>query len=559
MLLRPRQTLFVERSLAALDKHKNTLSVASTGFGKSISMSAVMDRSLKNGMRRIVSLAHRDELVNQNRDKFHRFNKGASSSFVNAHEKNWQGDITFAMVPTLSRESNLTYMPPLDMVVIDEAHHAVANSYLRIIENAKSKNPNVHVYGVTATSGRGDGKGLRPVFSNVADQVTLGEIIKEGHLVPPVTYGIDVGVRSALEQVPLAGKEYDMEATAEIMDHAKINHTVVEKWKEKAGDRKTIVFCSTVRHAKNVCIAFKDAGVKASVISDELSAKERARLLHDFDRGDLQVLLNVYVLTEGFDSQPVSCVVLLRMSSRKSTFIQMVGRGLRTVDPEQYPGVTKTDCVVLDFGNSASEHGSLEQDVDLDGYQRSGSGETPKKDCPECQSSIPLGCSECPLCGYVWEARIDDELRDVNTNFVLSEIDLLKRSSFQWCDLFNDNSSFMACGFDAWAGVFYLDGCWYGLGGRKKQPARLLAVGERTICMAAADDWINEHESEDGAIKSKRWLNQPATKSQLKFLPSHKNNFGLTRYHASCLLAFNFNRRGIQSVVNRASRQRRAA
>ncbi len=115
------------------------------------------------------------------------------------------------------------------------------------------------------------------------------------------------------------------------------------------------------------------------------------------------MIANVAVLTEGYDNPPTSCVVLLRPSSYKSTMIQMVGRGLRTVDPEEYPGVIKTDCVILDFGTSSLIHGSLEQDVDLDG--RLATGDAPTKQCPECAATVPAAVIECPLCGYVWECK----------------------------------------------------------------------------------------------------------------------------------------------------------
>ncbi len=94
------------------------------------------------------------------------------------------------------------------------------------------------------------------------------------------------------------------------------------------------------------------------------------------------------MLTEGWDHPPTSCVVLLRPSSCKSTMIQMVGRGLRTVDPAEHPGIVKTDCIVLDFGISSLTHGTLEQDVDLDGRDPT-PGEAPTKTCPECEADDP--------------------------------------------------------------------------------------------------------------------------------------------------------------------------
>ena len=118
-ILRPRQKLFVERSLSALKEHGNTLAVASTGFGKTICLSAVTQRHLKrvsrNTQGKACVLAHRDELVNQNRDKFAVMAPNMSTSMVNAQEKSWSGQVAFAMVPTLSREANLAAMPPLDL------------------------------------------------------------------------------------------------------------------------------------------------------------------------------------------------------------------------------------------------------------------------------------------------------------------------------------------------------------------------------------------------------------------------------------------------------------
>ena len=253
------------------------------------------------------------------------------------------------------------------------------------------------------------------------------------------------------------------------------------------------------------------------------------------------------MLTEGWDHPPTGCVVLLRPSSYKSTMIQMVGRGLRTVSPEEHPGVVKTDCIVLDFGTSTLLHGSLEQDVDLDG--REPSGEAPTKDCPDCGAIVPLATTECPLCGHVWERPEGGEAAPLG-DFVMSEIDLLKRSSFRWCDLFGDDAALIANGFNAWGGVFFLNGRWYGIGGLQKQRPHLLAVGERTVCLAAADDWLNEHESDESAHKTRRWLNQPPTDRQLAFLPpEYRQDFGLTRYQASALLAFRFNRDAIRSLV----------
>ena len=557
MLLRPRQKLFVERSLAALNKHQNTLGVAPTGAGKTIMLSGVTGQWLENADAKACVLAHRDELTSQNAAKFSRVNPSIATSIYDAQEKSWAGQATFAMVQTLGRESNLKLMPKLDLLVIDEAHHAAAPTYRKIIDSVRDRNPDVAIFGVTATPNRGDNKALRPVFSNVSDQITLAELIQSGHLVPPRTYVVDVGTQSELSQVKRTADDFDMSAVDAIMNKAPITEAVIRHWKEKAHDRSTVVFCSTIRHAKNVAEAFSSSGVNAEVIHGELSSEARKAALSRFESGESQVVVNVAVLTEGWDYPPTSCVILLRPSSYKSTLIQMIGRGLRTIDPNEHPGVVKSDCVVLDFGTSTMLHGSLEQDVNLDGHE--GQGEAPQKECPDCGAMVPAAAKECSLCGHVWERTEGDGKVDL-TDFVMSEIDLLKRSSFRWCDLFGDDAALMATGFEAWAGVFFLAGHWFGMGGGKKLPARLLAMGERTVCLAAADDWLNDHETEDAASKSRKWLNQAATAQQLRYLPpAYRQDFGLTRYQASCLLAFQFNKRDIQSRIFNKVEGREAA
>ena len=198
MLLRPRQKEFVERSLEALISHGNALGVAPTGAGKTILFSEVIGRYIKANAAKALVIAHRDELTNQNKAKFSLVNPLISTSVFDSKYKSWNGQVTFAMVQTLSLEANINTMPPIDLLVIDEAHHAAANTYRIIIKKALQLNPNCIVFGVTATPNRSDGKGLRDVFSNVCDQISLGELIRSGHLVTPRTFVIDVGVKKQL-------------------------------------------------------------------------------------------------------------------------------------------------------------------------------------------------------------------------------------------------------------------------------------------------------------------------------------------------------------------------
>jgi superfamily II DNA or RNA helicase len=462
--------------------------------------------------------------------------------------KDMNGDTIFGMVQTLGRNGTARQLPALDALIIDEAHHAVADTYRRVVDAAKEKNPNCLIAGVTATPARGDGKGLRPIFDNVCEQITLKHLVDLGFLVPPKTYIASLpGVADELKKVRKSRNgEYDMDEVDTLMNTRANNKAVVREWEKLASDRKTIVFCSTKDHAREVCSEFIRHGVKADCVFGD--TPNRAEILQRFDQGDLQVLVNVAVLTEGYDSQPVSCVILLRPCSYKSTMLQMIGRGLRTVDPSEYPGVVKKDCLVLDFGESLKAYGSLEQAVQFDDKEKS---EAPVKVCPECESEVPQSIRECPICGHEFpppgEGGGDDtEEADV----VLTELDIMKMSPFKWIDLFDTGKVMMASGFNAWVVAAAPNGHWHSMGKIKGQDMKRLAVGDKRQAMAAADDFLRMNEDSDAARKSKRWLRDPATFKQLELLERQgwnaQKDFSLQKYQAACLLNFFWNRQHIE-------------
>ena len=554
MLLRPRQKTFVERCLNALGSNGNTLSVAPTGAGKTIMFSEILGRLISGSELKAVVLAHRDELTAQNSAKFGEMFPSIPISLFDAKTKSWGGQVTFAMVPTLARDENLSTMPPMDFIVIDEAHHAVADTYQKIVAAALSRNPECRVLGVTATPNRSDNRGLREVFSNVADQITVGELIRSGHLVPPRTFIMDVGVKERLLKIDRQGGDFDMEAVEAILNQRPINRAVVDVWKEKARGRPTVVFCSTVAHATSVAEEFENGGVAAALVTGDLGNQDRSRELERFKNGDAEVIINVAVLTEGWDHPPTSCVVLLRPSSAKSTMIQMVGRGLRTVDARSYPGVHKSDCVVLDFGTSSIIHGTLEQDVLLDSPELDDTDPL-MMECPSCKASIPLSSPACPICGHEFlreAAEGADEKSAPLTAVEMMEINLLDQSNFLWVDLFGDNASLMSTGFDAWAGLFLYEGAWFAVGGREKKSSVLLATGPRIVCLAAANDWLNQYETEDTVHKTRLWLGEPPTPKQIQVLPKEdKLDFNLTRYRASARITFNMKKVDIKTLICR--------
>jgi DNA repair protein RadD len=557
MILRGYQEAAINAASDALDKHGNTLVVAPTGAGKTIMLSALVGKRY-NKNNNILILQHRDELVSQNSTKFHKVNSSLTSSMYNATEKDWSGDATFAMVQTLSRENNLATMPKIDMIVVDEAHHTVADTYQRIINAAKEANKGVQVVGFTATPNRGDKKGLRGIFSNCSHQIEISTLINEGFLVRPKTYVIDVGVQDELRNVRKTIADFDMDQVEKIMNRRAINQKVVDEWMDKAHDRKTIVFCSTIKHAQDLCEEFANAGVVAATVTGDTPKDEREEILNDLAHGDMQVVVNVAVLTEGFDAPPVSCVILTRPCSYKATMVQMIGRGLRTVDVDEFPDVVKTNCIVMDFGTSVLTHGSLDDAVDLDGSAGKSGGDAPIKVCPECDSEVPLSVRECPICGHEFEGQNTEALE----HFELTEVDLMERSPFRWIDLFGTGSCWAATGFNGFAIVADLGHISVAIVKRNMEAiylpeqgrVRLISVGTLRQTMAAADDFLRTNEDGDSAKKTKRWLNDRVSEKQRDKLNRHgvhvgAFDFSWTKYKAACMLNYVWNKQFIDGII----------
>lgn len=552
MILRPYQQKMVDKAETALKAHGDTLAVAPTGGGKTLILSALAG---KIGGRQCV-LQHRDELTMQNMRKYKLVNPNRSVGLFNADIKSWNSDATFAMAQTLSRPNGLKSIPKLDLLVIDEAHHAVAPSYMKIVEAVKDRNPDCRIFGVTATPARGDGKGLRRIFSNCCDQISLHSLIAMGFLVKPRTFvctleGTDeklAGLRKT------ASGEYDMDEAAQILNMDVHNEAVFGKWKELAADRKTIIFASTVEHARDVAKTFSSHSVRAEVITGDTPPQERKALLEGFDKGPIQVLVNVAVLTEGYDSQPVSCVILLRPCSYKSTMIQMIGRGLRTVDPQHYPGVVKEDCLILDFGNSLLMHKDLESKVRMEDKTRL---------CPACDAEIPCGTSECPICGFVFKQEADETQKEKEpeaerqkvTDISMEEIDIISNSPFSWCDVFGSGKVMIASGFECWSSVCSTDSeRWVALGKLKGENGlRRLQIGDKTMSLAAADDFMRMNESDDAAKKNRRWLKDMVSDKQWSRLREvgygEDMLFTFTKYSAACALNFFWNKSLIEREV----------
>jgi len=545
MILRPRQAQFVDACIDALGKCGNTLGIAPTGAGKTVMGSAILAPFVKRGP--VLVIQHRDELVKQNKETFKRYCPTEKTDVYTAERKAWSDGATFAMVQTLCRPSNLASMPSgMTGLFIDECHHVAADTYMRIVDTFRERSPKGVVLGLTATPERGDKQALTSVFNNVADKIGVGELIASGNLVPPKAYRMDIGLNDQLQSVSKTGAEFDMGQVEAIMDKRAVHSEIIRHWKEKAQDRATVVFCSTIEHAQHLAEAFREEGVTAEAVHSEMSDDDNATILRRFDQGRIKVLLNVMKLTEGWDCQRVGCVVLVRPCSQKSTMIQMIGRGLRPcIDAKRYPGVIKSDCIVLDFGASLMTHGDIDAGDRLF-VRKSETGEAPAKKCPECGIQVPAATMACPVCGYIFPVKSNSV--EAIESFEMSEMQIISLSPFRWESLFNDAVR-MANGLTAWAGVIKLGEVFSAIGAPNGGPVTIITrTNSKELALAQADDYLRSNGDRANSRKTKSWIKLPPTDAQLKHM-ADVPMFGMSRYRASCLLTWRFNESRIKKAI----------
>ena len=370
--------------------------VMPTGSGKTLVASEII-RSAPD--RHVLFLAHRRELIRQAAEKLGEF--GVNAGVILAGEPtNAMCGVQVASVQTLwsrSFRSKSLELPPAEIVFIDEAHHVRARTYKAIIE----KYPDAKIIGLTATPCRRDGRGLGNVFDALVEGPQVPELIAQGFLVGTKVFAPS---KPDLKGVHTRQGDYVERELAERMDKIELVGDIVSHWHRLSERRKTVVFATSVAHSVHLKDEFERSGVRAEHIDGSTPKGERDEILAEFARGDLKVVTNCAVLTEGWDSPSVSCIVLARPTKSPGLFRQMVGRVLRP-----YPG--KEHALVLDHAGAVFQHGFVEDPViwTLDADKRT---ETPSQAARQLQpSSRLLECSQCsairtaghacPHCGFL--------------------------------------------------------------------------------------------------------------------------------------------------------------
>lgn len=346
--------------------------VLPTGAGKTVVFAALAAQMHDLAGVRSVVLAHRDELIEQAAAKVRAVSPGLRVGIVKADRREIRGrDVIVASVQSLIRSDRRAELaaglvgpvPPL--VIVDECHHAVAESYMNVLHDLgcfeDDPDRGAYALGVTATLGRSDRVALGQVWQEVVYRRDIVDMIRLGHLV--TVKGVRVKIEGLdLRAVRRVHGDFANRALGEAMHDALAPKAIARAYVEHAADRAGIVFAPTVALGYEIAEALNEAGISAAGLDGTTPMHERRRILADFSRGDLQVVANCGVLTEGFDAPWCSAVVIARPTSSGPLYVQMAGRGLRP-----HPG--KRDALIIDVVGVTGKH-RLASIVDLAGADR---------------------------------------------------------------------------------------------------------------------------------------------------------------------------------------------
>ncbi|AKT43620.1 DEAD/DEAH box helicase [Chondromyces crocatus] len=364
---------------------KRPLIVAPTGAGKTVIACAIVESAMEKGSRTLF-MAHRRELIEQTSRKLDEMEIDHGVIKAGHPRVRPELPIQVGSVQTLARRLGKG-KDPFRLVIVDEAHHAPAKSYKAVLEAS----PDAVVLGLTATPYRADGVALGDVFDALVEVTTIEALIDAGHLVEPRVFGRRVPDLSRVRKV---GPDYNLGQLAEVMDQGELVEDIVGTWREKAEGRTTVVFAVNIAHSQHIARAFAKAGIAAGHVDGEMGEDERAAVLGRLARGEIQVLSNCNILTEGWDLPQCSCVVLARPTRSRSLWKQMCGRALRPA-----PELKKVDCLILDHAGCWKRFGFLTdpEKNSLEEKERESGGV--HFECPFCGEGLLGWPRHCPACG----------------------------------------------------------------------------------------------------------------------------------------------------------------
>lgn len=340
--LRPYQREARDAVNAAWDAGRNrAMVVLPTGAGKTIVFASVIDYHRE---RRALVIAHRDELIEQAAEKLRMVDPGAQVGiFKGARREGW-AQVVIASIQTLATGDNLDELLAYgrrDLVIVDEAHHAGARTYVETLRGLGCIDGGTWLLGVTATPIASD-KQLAGVFPEVVYTYDLADMIDEGFLVPPVGRRIQLGADLSSVRLQRGGGDFVAGDLGRALIDAEAHEIAAHAYAAHAQGRRAIVFVPTVELAELTAESFRKLGISSEAVSGGTKRADRHAIYRRLRTGETLAVTNAMLLTEGFDEPAVDCVMIARPTRSPVLYRQMVGRGLRLA-----PG--KADCLVMDL------------------------------------------------------------------------------------------------------------------------------------------------------------------------------------------------------------------
>jgi len=352
--LRRYQNDAIDAIEAAFNEANSTLLVLPTGCGKTITFAELIRRRLSGTDKRAMVLAHREELIHQAADKIEQVTGDRPDIEMASYWAGQRGQLPVVVSSIDTQQAGrdggrkLRFDPhDFDLVIVDEAHHAIADSYVSVLGHYL-QNSGCKLLGVTATPDRGDEQKLGKVFETVAYDYEIHHAIRDGWLVPIRQRSVTVDDLDYSKVKTTAG-ELNQKDLAGVLEQERVLHEMTRPTYELADGRKTLIFTAAVSQAERVCeILNRYEPHCARWVSGETPKDDRRQILADYHAGQFQFLCNVGVFTEGFDEPSIEVISLMRPTKSRALFAQMVGRGTRVL-----PGIV--DGVIDDGSDEAAK------------------------------------------------------------------------------------------------------------------------------------------------------------------------------------------------------------
>lgn len=423
----------------------NPIVDACVGAGKSLLLAAVAQRAHREAPgTRILVIVHQKELLQQNVEKLMRLWPGADVGMYSAAvgRKSTGNQLIYSTIGSIYKKASR--LGRIDIIMCDECHLVSSKDqgmWRDFLREMSLINPHARVIGWTGTPFRGNGvwltAGEKPLFTSIAARITMTEMLQLGYLCPLVPVRADTQIDASGVAIDSKTGDYKVSGLAAVADKSDVvSRCCAEIVRRGANRKRWLAFAVTVDHAGHVRDGLRELGVTAEVVTADTPKAEREALISAYRSGRIRCLVNVAVLTTGFDVPEIDLIALLRETKSPVLYVQIAGRGMRCVGGDLTSSIKagKSDCLWLDFTSTTRDMGPVDQ-IKGRGPSPKGSAPAPFRICDACGEQNHASAAFCKACGAAFpepvRVRHGDE---ADTAAVLSmQTDYLR----PWYDITN--------------------------------------------------------------------------------------------------------------------------